>query len=174
MKQKGRFSMALIAVLGLTLGLKLASGAYLVTTDDARLASDIERWFVGQGFATNTTAHDHFGDYVLAQKDDCKILIGNAHIVGHTQSRTDLRAQEIGPITYHYGNKSSQEFPRFWPVLYSYAQRYLYRLGIELSLTPILAIAKSPACNVSHQPDTTKLRIWPIAIRQSSEEAVLQ
>ena len=154
-----RLSLALAALIGLTLTPKLLGSGRIAAPDGARLARDMAATLAAQGFRTALVPH-HLFDYVLARKGNCSLLAANIIASGYLRERFAEYAAAIGPTYYHYGDSTGPSFPRFLPVFTEHLQLWAYRAGIVAPRGPVIAIAASPACRLE-TIDLASLRIWP-------------
>jgi hypothetical protein len=158
-----RSSLALVALIGLTLTPKLAGAGRIAEPDGARLARDMAAALAARGFRTAVVAH-HLFDYVVARNGACTLVATNALAGGYLRERFTEETAVVGPTLYHYGGATAAAFPRFVPVVAEHLQNWGYRVGIAAPRTPVIAIAASPACRLD-AIDWAALRIWPMPLR---------
>jgi len=155
-------SLALAALLAVTLAPKLLSAGRTAQADDSRLARDMVTMLRGQGFRAVAVPH-HLFSHALAEKGACRLMAANAPATGYLRTRFAEAAATVGPTLYFYRGPGLGGFPRFRPVVEEYLQHWGYRIGLVVPRAPVIAIAASPGCRPDALP-WASLRVWPATI----------
>jgi hypothetical protein len=139
----------LAGLLVLSLGLKLAASRSEPLPDGQLFASQVSRFLERDGYSTATELRP-LGMMVTAQRDGCRLAIRNYPPHG-TLAETYVRlARPIGPLHFVYRGRVSDRAPKLVPLTEYFIGRELRRLGVAAPRAPILAVAASPACDITH------------------------
>lgn len=147
---------ALIAILPLTLGLRSIRPEERMI-DRQRLTETAIARLVEEGWSVRSSEHRLIGWLILGSRRGCRIFIHFPAPSGESDEKFRHLAKSVGPVTYRYRGRSSDEFPRLFPMLSWHVQRYAWSFGIPISTAPVIAVARSPSCG-EQPPDFSDLR----------------
>lgn len=158
------FSVAIAALLALTLPPKLIGSIHAVKADNGRLAHDIARMLRDRGFSAAAAPHGIL-TLVVARRGECRLIAGPIAAAGLTRDAFVHAAAHYGSVGYLYRSAVPGAFPRLAPVIGEYGQLWAARFGIVVARTPVIAVGRRGNCGLSTLP-WTQLRIWPAPINR--------
>lgn len=147
MKFTNAFEGALLGLLVLSLGLKLAASRSEPLPDQRLFASQVSRFLEREGYSTAAELRP-LGMMVTARRDGCRLAVRDYPPHGtlaHTYARL---ARPVGPLHFVYRGKVSDRAPKLLPLIEYFAGRELRRMGIAAPRAPILAVAASRGCDI--------------------------
>ena len=145
MKSSGRFRLILAAALLLTLGAKLLWTRDAPAPDDALFAATAEGTLRAQGFRTERIVR-RFGTIVRGARGGCRLMVGDYPANGMLAEPLAAESRGIGATRFVWRGEASAQAPKLRPLLESYVNRELGRLGFRPERRPIFAVAANAAC----------------------------
>ena len=76
-----------------------------------------------------------------------------------TAFRQDSQAEGMTNVGIFYRNAKHEDLPRFWPPIAVVLQRLIYRFGIDLPISPVIAIADNGQCS-EVTIDWSSIKLW--------------
>jgi len=119
-----------------------------VTTDYRGAAEAIARHFAARGWSAETV-DDNLFPYARLAKGDCRMVAAAMAPNGALEGRFAMQMHAYGPVTYFYRGRLEAPASRAVPVVSDYLLRKLSALGIEMDISPVIAIAAGPRCRLS-------------------------
>lgn len=102
------------------------------------------------------------GLVVRGRKRGCTIMLADYSPYGTFADVFQEMAAPIGPLKFIYDGALYTYPPKVFPLGRFYIERELHRVGIATSRSPIVAVAASPACDISRL-DWQALSRLPVA-----------
>jgi hypothetical protein len=139
-------SFALLLAASLS-GKLLASGAAQPGPDQGSLNLRTADLLRAGGFTVTAEPHK-FETLLRAERRGCRLLAGAYDPRGTFAEAFRQLAAPVGPLRFAYRGESYDRPPKLRPLLEYYSQRELRRIGLAPALTPIVAYAATPGCEV--------------------------
>lgn len=122
-----------------------------VYPDRERLAGTIETRLARAGL-TSSRPWEAAPFRIRAADGRCALIVQQLDVEAAEKSIFVERASHLGPVRYLYQGTARPDFPRATTVLRDQLQRQAARLGIAITVDPIIGVAASPGC-----PDPAQL-----------------
>jgi hypothetical protein len=138
----------LVAVLALlSLAIKQQRLDFAAELDDDRLARDVAADLARAGYVTTVVAGKYYPTMVSARRGDCHVMLRDASVHGHSLLAVYRRTLgHAGPVRFVYAGQWQAGYPTLRAELAWRIQRELGRIGIDVPIRPVLAVADSEEC----------------------------
>ena len=157
----------LVIILPLTRGLRSLERGERIP-DYGRLASEGATSLTNQGWSARPVKQHLIGWVIVGTRRDCRVLIHFMPPEGVSKDEFIFLSRPFGPVSYEYGDRTSNDFPRFIPMLADHFQRYAWSFGISYPTAPLIGIARSRACP-SNEPSLGQLREHLVTVYRPSD-----
>lgn len=132
-----------------------------VYPDRERLAAAIEARLATAGL-TSSRPWEAAPFRIRAAGGACTMIVQQLDVEAAEKSIFVERARGLGPVRYLYRGAMRADFPRAGTVLRDQLQRQAARVGLMVTVDPIIGVAASPACP-DPAPLLAGLRLFPRA-----------
>ena len=139
---------ALVGLLVLSLGLKLAASRSEPRPDQQLFASQVFRFLEREGYTTAAELRP-LGMMVTARRDGCRLAIRDYPPHGTLAQVYARLARPVGQLRFVYRGRVSDRAPKLLPLIEYFIGRELRRMGIAAPRAPILAVAVSRGCDIT-------------------------
>lgn len=160
MHHKLALSLVIVGVLVLTLAPKFLSDWSLVKSDASRLSSDVAALLQRSQVEVQIVRKPLYS-LVFGVKGQCRLVATYASPDGGrlTAFRQDSQAEGMANFGIFYGDARREDLPRFWPPIADVLQRLVFRIGIDLPISPVIAIADNGECS-GVSIDWSSIKLW--------------
>ena len=135
------FGLLLTASLGLKLMSNRADGEMDLRSTAQAMAAELGT----EGFAARVEQRgSQF--VVLAGREDCRMVARDYTPYGTMREVWEEKTRHVGAMRYVWRGEMSAEPPKVGPLFALYLQRELFRVGVQMPRSPVIALAASASC----------------------------